>query len=122
MKKQCMLCHVDDCSLQSDEDVKACPLHKFLSVLGKKWVLLVLLVIEKQPIRYGKIKAAMPDITEKMLITSLRNLETYGYITKEKIAGKNLTSTYTITDLWKRAAQMADEMVALGKLISQYVD
>ena len=74
MKKQCLLCDIPDCSLESDEDVRNCPIHKCLSVIGKKRTLIVLLVLER-PMRFGELKRAIPDMTEKVLISRLRRLE-----------------------------------------------
>lgn len=46
-----------------------------LSVLGGKWKILILWHLKDQTRRFGEIKRLMPEITEKMLIQQLRELE-----------------------------------------------
>lgn len=84
MKKQCILCPIENCSLTETQSVNHCPINKFLKVLGGKRGMIVLLVLAT-PKRFGTLKKAITDISEKMLITTLQDLESAGYITKEKI-------------------------------------
>jgi len=46
-----------------------------LSVLGGKWKILILWHLKDQTRRFGELKRLMPEITEKMLIQQLRELE-----------------------------------------------
>ena len=46
-----------------------------LSVLGGKWKILILWHLKDQTCRFGELKRLMPEITEKMLIQQLRELE-----------------------------------------------
>ena len=84
MKKQCILCPIDNCSLTEAESVNHCPINKFLKVLGGKRGMIVLLMLDV-PKRFGVLKKTITDISEKMLITTLQDLECAEYITKEKI-------------------------------------
>ncbi len=51
-----------------------------LSVLGGKWKILLLWHLMNAPRRYGQLRRLIPDITEKMLIQQLRELEADGII------------------------------------------
>ncbi|GAP98044.1 winged helix-turn-helix transcriptional regulator [Leptolyngbya sp. NIES-2104] len=46
-----------------------------LKVLGGKWKLLILWHLKDQVRRFSELKRLMPEITEKMLIQQLRELE-----------------------------------------------
>jgi DNA-binding HxlR family transcriptional regulator len=46
-----------------------------LNVLGGKWKLLILWHLKDKVKRFGELKRLMPEITEKMLIQQLRELE-----------------------------------------------
>ena len=74
MKKQCILCHMPNCQLTEQQAVSDCPINKFLKVMGGKRGMIMLLVLET-PHRFGELKRTIPDITEKMLITTLQSLE-----------------------------------------------
>ena len=69
------------------EDVlfPACPVRNNLQRLGNKWALLVLYLLARSQagmLRFTELKQAMPDISQKMLATTLRTLEEDGYITR----------------------------------------
>ena len=116
MKKHCLLCRVPDCQLELEQDIRACPLNKFLAVLGGKRGMIVLLLLET-PKRFGELKKLLPDISEKMLISTLQSLEKAQYITKEKILGKQIQSTYTITQQGNKALRRAESMAEMGKML-----
>lgn len=78
--------------------------------------MIVLLVLE-QPRRFGELKRIIPDMSEKMLITTLHDLERAGYICNEKIYSKQITSTYMITHLGEKALKIAESMAEMGKLL-----
>lgn len=46
-----------------------------LSVLGGKWKILILWHLKDEARRFSELKRLMPEITEKMLIQQLRELE-----------------------------------------------
>lgn len=76
--------------------------------------MIVLLVLEK-PMRYWELKKTIPDITEKVLITTLHRLEKVWYISKEKTEWKHLKSLYSITDSWRIVILLAKDMAEIGK-------
>lgn len=59
-----------------------CPVRTTLNVLGGKWKLLILSYLLEEPRRYGELKRLMPEITEKMLIQELRDLEADGIVAR----------------------------------------
>ncbi|KYC37582.1 MarR family transcriptional regulator [Scytonema hofmannii PCC 7110] len=69
-----------------------------LKVLGGKWKILILWHLKDQPRRFSELKRLMPEITEKMLIQQLRELE------KDEIVNRNVYSDvppkveYSFTD------------------------
>ncbi len=57
-----------------------CPVRTSLNLLGGKWKLLILASLLDGPCRYGELRRLMPEITEKMLIQELRELEGDGLV------------------------------------------
>lgn len=51
-----------------------------LKVLGGKWKILILWHLRAVPLRYSDLRRAMPEITEKMLIQQLKELERDGIL------------------------------------------
>lgn len=54
-----------------------CPIRNVLSRVGDKWSLLVMhtLLEHAAPMRFSAIRKAVPDISQKVLTTTLRHLE-----------------------------------------------
>lgn len=59
-----------------------CPVRTSLNVLGGKWKLLIISYLLDEPRRYGELRRLIPEITEKMLIQELRDLETDGIVSR----------------------------------------
>lgn len=76
-------------SILEDATFPACPVRNILARLCDKWALLVLyLLVRSQTgkMRFSALKQAMPDISQKMLATTLRTLEEDGYISRRLYA------------------------------------
>lgn len=86
-------------SLKYKED---CPIRRTLRVLGGKWPLLVLFNAQ-QPVRYGELKKSIPDISEKMLIHTLKELQEFNLISRKNYNTIPPKVVYTITDRGKKA-------------------
>lgn len=71
-------------------------------VIGGKWKLRILWNIVHGHNRFSQLKKVLPDITEKVLYTNLRELEDRGVLTKETIGKQkpqaviyNIDKTYS---------------------------
>lgn len=54
---------------------KPCPIEKTLRLIVGKWKTILLWHLSSGTKRYGELKKLIPDVSEKMLIQSLRELE-----------------------------------------------
>ncbi len=60
-----------------------CPIRNVLSRIGDKWSLLALYTLQEYgTLRFREIQKSMPDISQKMLTTTLRTLEEDGFIVR----------------------------------------
>lgn len=62
-----------------------CPIRNVLSRICNRWSLLVLLTLQgkDKPMRFRDLCKAIPDISQKMLTTTLRELETDGLAVRQ---------------------------------------
>ena len=72
-----------DRTMISDAHDPQCPIRNILARLGDKWSLLVLYTLsQKERMRFGDLRRAVPDILQKMLTVTLRTLEEDGFVTR----------------------------------------
>jgi len=62
---------------------KKCPIEFTLSLINGKWKILILKALSQEPLRYGVIRKHVPEISSKVLIQHLREMETDGLIVRE---------------------------------------
>ncbi len=60
-----------------------CPVVYAVSKLGGKWKLIVVHNLIEGPKRFGELRRAIPDITQRMLTLTLRELEEDGIVNRE---------------------------------------
>ena len=92
----------DDHALSDPGDAycPTCPCRDVLDLVGSKWSVLVIGVLERQPHRFGELRRAVPGITQKMLTQTLRRLEQDGLVDRTVLAEKRPPQVeYSLTDL-----------------------
>lgn len=79
--------------------VAACPIRNVVARFGDKWSLLVLLVINEAGIvRFNELGRMIPDISTRVLSTTLKTLEADGLIDRKVYAQVPPKVEYTLTD------------------------
>lgn len=61
-------------------DLVNCPVTATMGVIGGKWKILILHLINNDVNRFGKLNMMLKDISKQMLTTQLRDLERDGII------------------------------------------
>ena len=68
-----------------------------LQVLSGKWTIVILWHLRHGPVRFNALKRAVPDITQHMLTSHLRKLETDGIVTRQIFAEVPPRVEYSLT-------------------------
>jgi DNA-binding HxlR family transcriptional regulator len=74
-------------------------LETTLQVIGGKWKSRVLYHVMAGPQRTGELKRLLPDITQKMLVQTLRELESDGIISRKMFNQVPPKVEYSLTEL-----------------------
>jgi DNA-binding HxlR family transcriptional regulator len=95
MKKQFKSKYPVDLSITDDQGrpLNFCGIRCAMEVLGGKWKLLIVAELAKGASRYSELKRSIPEISEKMLTRSLRELELHELVhkTSEGVSKYQLT-------------------------------
>ena len=77
-----------------------CPIRNVLSRICNKWSLLVIYTLNAhnaEPIRFNALRKLIPDISQKMLTSTLKTLEADGYVNRKVYAEVPPRVEYSLT-------------------------
>lgn len=79
-------------------NLDACPIRQVLDRIGDRWSLLLLLTLKDAPQRFNALGRAVPDISRRMLSTTLKSLEADRLIWRSVEATTPPAVTYGLTE------------------------
>lgn len=83
---------------ETNSIIEICPIRNVVARFGNKWSLLVLLVINgKGVVRFNELGRLIPDISTRVLSTTLKTLEADGLIDRKVYAQVPPKVEYTLT-------------------------
>lgn len=87
-------------NLKKFADIDVCPVRHILSRITGKWSVLILCILAENEItRFSEIGRALPDISPKVLSSTLKNLEADGLIYRNLYAEIPPRVEYSLTPL-----------------------
>jgi DNA-binding HxlR family transcriptional regulator len=95
----------------------SCGLGPALEAIGGKWKTLLLWQLHKAPARFGELKRLVPEISEKMLIQQLREMETDGLVHREIFAEVPPRVEYSITEF---GVELDNALIPLARWGKEY--
>lgn len=90
-----------------------CPIRNVLTRISDKWSLLAIYTLNKQDkaVRFRDLQRAIPDVSQKMLTTTLRTLEEDGYVTRTIYPEVPPRVEYGLTDRAKSLLPHVDALI-----------
>lgn len=87
---------------ETNSIIEICPIRNVVARFGDKWSLLVLLVIDGEGVvRFNELGRMIPDISTRVLSTTLKTLEADGLIDRKVYAQVPPEVEYTLTETGK---------------------
>jgi DNA-binding HxlR family transcriptional regulator len=80
-------------------ELEACPVRDVIGQISGKWCFLVITTLAKRPHRFGELRRAIYDISQRMLTQTLRDLQYEGIIEREVFPTTPPTVEYRLTPL-----------------------
>src|SRR5262245_18919950 len=85
----------------------ACPSRRVLAVLAEKWTLLVVAQLANGPMRTAQIRRGVDGVSEKMLIQTLRKLESFRLVSRKSYPELPPRVEYRLTPLGRSLSRLA---------------
>ncbi|MBK0064022.1 MULTISPECIES: winged helix-turn-helix transcriptional regulator [unclassified Acinetobacter] len=96
-----------DCAFNYNVYSQHCPARLFFEKIADKWVLLILNVLEEQPIHFNLLKKKIEGISPKVLSQKLKILERDGFIIRQVQDTAPIRVEYRLTDLGRDVSKTA---------------
>jgi DNA-binding HxlR family transcriptional regulator len=77
----------------------ACPIRDVVDRVGDRWTVLVLTELGAGTLRFGELRARIPDVSQRMLAQTLRRLEEDGFVAREVFPTSPPKVEYSLTAL-----------------------
>lgn len=80
--------------------IEMCPIRNVIARFGNKWALLTVLIIGEQGVvRFNELSRLIPDVSSRVLSSTLRTLEADGFVARKVYAVVPPKVEYSLTDL-----------------------
>ena len=93
--------------------------HKAVELIGRRWSGAIIQTLRQRPSRYAELRAAIPDITDRMLSERLRELEDEAIVARTVIPETPVRVEYSLTSKGKALAPALD---AIGHWAERWVE
>lgn len=88
-------------SMIKDKVFPDCPIRNILARICDKWSMLIIYTLNAhadEPLRFNALRKLIPDISQKMLTSTLRTLEEDGFVRRVVYAEVPPKVEYSLTD------------------------
>jgi DNA-binding HxlR family transcriptional regulator len=93
--------------------------HKAVELIGRRWSGAIIQLLLQGPSRYAELRAAIPDITDRMLSERLRELEDQQIVSRTVIPETPVRVEYSLTP---KGRALAPALSAIGSWAEKWVE
>lgn len=88
-----------------------CGIDAAMDVIGGRWKVLILWALDQHPCRFGELRRTMPEISEKVLTSHLREMERAGVVHRQAYEEVPPRVEYALTE---RGVSLNEALRPLG--------
>ncbi|MDP3401425.1 MAG: helix-turn-helix domain-containing protein, partial [Brevundimonas sp.] len=96
---------------QPDVYSAACPTRQLLDRVADKWTVLVLTLLQDEPMRFNALRRRIDGVSQKMLSQTLRRLERDGLVTRTVTPTVPVSVSYALTPLGGTLVEALQAMI-----------
>ena len=91
-----------------------CPVMATVGLLRGKWKVQALWHLSRGPLRFGELREHLPGVSEKVLVSQLRELETDCVVRRKADGGISPRVTYSLSPAGKRLVPLLEDLCRWG--------
>ncbi len=103
-------------------DLPKCPIETTMVIIGSKWKILIIRELTSGTKRFGELKKSINGISQKMLTSSLRELEDNKIVTRKVYPEIPPKVEYTLSDLGVTLKEVIDSMGKWGEYYKEKIN
>lgn len=107
---------------QRHKNYACCPLEAAMDVMGGKWKVTVLFRLMEGTRRFNELRRLLPNVTQRMLTTQLRDLEADGLVSRKVYAEVPPKVEYSLTPLGRTLEPILRELFHWGEEFKEQVE
>lgn len=96
------------------KDLPNCPIEVTLSLISNRWRILIIRDLLTGTKRFGELKKSVGDISQKVLTSNLRDMETNGLVNRKVYAEVPPRVEYSLTNLGLSLKIVLDSLDSWG--------
>lgn len=100
--------------MKTKDELPSCPVATTVSLIGSKWKLLIIRNLTKRPYRFNELLKSIDGLSQKVLTSSLRELESDGIIYRKGYKTNPPKVEYGLTSLGSNLKTILDKMADFG--------
>jgi DNA-binding HxlR family transcriptional regulator len=86
---------------EPSENQYQCPVEATMDVIGGKWKIIIIHHLIPETRRFSELRRLIPQVTQRMLTSQLRELESYGIVHRKVYPQVPPKVEYSLTELGK---------------------
>ena len=104
----------------SDHSAALCPrYHQAVELVGRRWAGAIVRILLAGPARYNELRAAIPEINDRMLAERLRELESEQILIRTVLPEAPVRVEYTLTE---KGRALEGALTAIGKWAERWIE
>jgi DNA-binding HxlR family transcriptional regulator len=105
--------------MREQSTTSLCPrFHRAVELIGRRWTGALLRILLGGPRRYGDLRDAIPDISDRMLSGRLKELEGEGIVLRSVSGDTPVRVTYRLTE---KGEALATPLRAIGDWAEEWI-
>lgn len=90
-------------------------------LFGNKWKIYIIQQLQERPFGFNELRRAIPGISQKVLSSNLKEMETAGLVSREVIPETPVRTEYSLSELGQTLMPVIDSMVEWGTAYQELV-